>query len=159
MPDIEITETITVEREVIPIHIVVKRIVGGFEVSLKSEPIEGFFRELSGGNVVNSPWEGIQLYNLPANKIPNIQYVHFALPGTQLFQGGAGSTLNATPLRAVGLGNGITIRESVGQAPPNNNHGRSLGVAFRNVGKDLYLRYIAPFYMEITVTSRERVVE
>lgn len=163
MADISEIVTETIAREVDCAEITVDKVKGGFEVVVKSRPIAEFFASLAlrmgNGEPATAPsgFPGINIYQLDKARIPNLgSDSSLALASSRFFEG---SVFNATFLRSPALAEGLKVREELGNVPPNNNHGRSIGVALKAVTRRLYTAYIAPFHMEIRLTSRETVIE
>lgn len=138
------------------IHVVARRRPEAFELYLRSEVFEEYFRALAaqhanGRDVATIAYGGNRYYNPP--ELPRVEgCVLDALDAVNLF---ANNRTNIAHLRAVGLAQGVTIRIPT---VLSNSQLSEFTNRYHLAATRLYAEYIQPCEAELDLTVRETIL-
>lgn len=130
----------------------------GFEFFLQSTPIWEFFKSVSPPDSppVHLKQFGIDVFDIFPGKVPFIQDVDFEGMGYGglLTEGG----LSGVVFRAVGLGEGVVVKDESSPLP-SNGYGETVVLALKRAASELWGQYLAPWEMTLELTSRQVMTE
>lgn len=122
----------------------------GILVTVRSPIINRWFRRRAGEGEIETvrSWGNLQLFTLPGSKMPYIADVAFDRPGAPLVEE---FITNLTILRAVNLGEGVTIEEKTLPVEP---YCESWRLGLIRGTKELYSQFIRPYNQKTILSTK-----
>lgn len=145
------TETL-VEVQVPLYELEVAKDANGFSLFFQSEPICNFFKKLADGKKVQLGVWGLEVWDLPSSRYPQLGDANFGLPNTERLL--EDTRLNAAFFRATGLAKGVKFSDAK-QHLPSNAYGDMLGHLVKRVVEELYKQYLAPYVVRSRLIASE----
>lgn len=145
------TETL-VEVQVPLYELEVVKDGGGFSLEFQSQPICDFFKRLADGKKVQLGVWGLEVWELPPTRYPQVADVNFGPPNSERILDDA--RLNGAFFRATGLGKGVKFSDAK-QHLPSNAYGDMLGHLVRRAVEELYKQYLAPYAVRSRLIASE----
>lgn len=138
----------------------VNRVENGIKVFMKSEWIESLFKTSAGARessaTTNPGWEGRKFYPLVTGSGISVrhEYVRIDKAGHSYMYHPEEQYYNASIVRAVGLKNGVDV---VFTGPNSVEEVRKWVEHMKTYVKHLYINYLRPVDIDITITVKEAV--